>query len=98
MHLVKRLIGEGREVTIYDSDVHQAKLLGSNLEYIRRHLPHFESMLAPTPEDAMREAELAVVTQASGGLLDQARASANGVPLMDLSRALTGPEEAQPTP
>ena len=43
--LVKRLLGEGCEVRIYDRDVNKARLMGTNLAYIRANLPHFEALL-----------------------------------------------------
>ena len=64
--LVKRLIGEGREIQIYDPAVNQAKLMGTNLSYIRENLPHFESLMKDDPADALKDAELLVVTQNHG--------------------------------
>ena len=43
--LVKRLLGEGCEVRIYDRDVNTARLMGTNLAYIRANVPHFEALL-----------------------------------------------------
>lgn len=64
--LVKRLIGEGREIRIYDPAVNQAKLMGTNLNYIRENLPHFESLMKIDPAEALKDAELLVVTQNHG--------------------------------
>jgi GDP-mannose 6-dehydrogenase len=61
--LVKRLLGEGCEVKIYDSAVYQACLMGTNLAYIQRSLPHFQSLLVEEPHQALEGAELVVVTQ-----------------------------------
>jgi GDP-mannose 6-dehydrogenase len=61
--LVKRLLGEGCEVKIYDSAVYQACLMGTNLAYIQRNLPHFQSLLVAEPHQALEGAELVVVTQ-----------------------------------
>jgi len=60
--LVKRLIGEGYEVKIYDKAVHEARLVGTNLAYIERNLPHFEALLVEEPEAALKDAEFAVFT------------------------------------
>lgn len=63
--LVKRLIGEGCEVKIYDSAVYQACLMGTNLAYIQRNLPHFQSLLVAEPRQALEGAELVVVTHSN---------------------------------
>jgi GDP-mannose 6-dehydrogenase len=60
--LVKRLLGEGCEVKIYDNAVYQACLMGTNLAYIQRNLPHFQSLLVAEPQQALEGAELVVVT------------------------------------
>jgi len=60
--LVKRLLGEGCEIRIYAPDVNKARLMGTNLEYIREHIPHFEHLLVDDPNDAVAWAESVVVT------------------------------------
>lgn len=64
--LVKRLIGEGREIRIFDPAVNQAKLMGTNLNYIRENLPHLESLMKDDPVDALKGVELLIVTQNHG--------------------------------
>lgn len=63
--LVKQLLGEGCEVRIYDPAVHRGRLLGTNLEYIRSNLPHFESILVSRPEEALMDDGLVVVAHAT---------------------------------
>jgi GDP-mannose 6-dehydrogenase len=63
--LVKRLLGEGCEIKIYDSAVYQACLTGTNLAYIQRNLPHFQSLLVAEPHEALDGTNLAVVTQSN---------------------------------
>lgn len=60
--LVKRLLGEGCQVRIYSPDVNHARLLGTNLAYIREHIPHFEHLLTEDEDDAVAWAEVVVVT------------------------------------
>ena len=60
--LVKRLLGEGCQVKIYDRAVYQARLVGNNLAYIEQNLPHFEALLVSSPQEALEDAELAVAT------------------------------------
>ena len=63
--LVKRLIGEGCEVRIFDPDVRQSHLVGTNLAYIREHVPHFEALLVDDPAEWLAWADVAVVTYGS---------------------------------
>jgi GDP-mannose 6-dehydrogenase len=63
--LVKRIIGEGCSVRIYDRDVNHAHLMGTNLAYIRANVPHFEALLAETPAEVVDWADVVVVTYAS---------------------------------
>ena len=65
--LVKRLLGEGCEVKIYDSAVYEACLMGTNLAYIQHNLPHFQSLLVAEPHQALEGAQLVVITHSSPG-------------------------------
>lgn len=60
--LIKRLLGEGCKVKIYDSAVYQANLIGTNLSYIQQNIPHFQDLLVATPQQVLEGAELAVAT------------------------------------
>ncbi len=60
--LVKRLLGEGCQVKIYDPAVHKTQLMGANLNYIQQHLPHFKNLLVAKPQEALEQSELIVVT------------------------------------
>ena len=53
MPLVKRLLGEGCEMRIYAPDVNKARLMGTNLAYIRETIPHFERLLVDDPDEAI---------------------------------------------
>ncbi len=60
--LVKRLLGEGCEVRIFSPDVNRARLMGTNLAYIRKHIPHLEHLLVDDADEAVAWAETVVVT------------------------------------
>ena len=88
--LTKRLLGEGCRIRIYDRDVLAARLVGSNLAYIRERLPHFDELLVPTIEEALQGADTAVVTYATAefrSALDGAPFSLKIVDLAGLYRA-----------
>lgn len=83
--LIKRLLGEGCEVKIYDSAVYQASLMGTNLAYIQRNLPHFQSLLVAEPHQALKDAELVVVTQNNAGFRQALRNVPNEIRVLDLA-------------
>jgi len=83
--LVKRLLGEGCQVKIYDSAVYQASLMGTNLAYIQRNLPHFQSLLVAEPHQALENAELVALTQTNPGLRQALRDAPEGIRVLDLA-------------
>ncbi len=61
VQLVKRLLGEGREVQIYDDNVSLGRLIGSNRDYIEQVIPHIGSLLKPSLEEVLKFAEVVVI-------------------------------------
>jgi GDP-mannose 6-dehydrogenase len=61
VQLIKRLLGEGREILIWDDTVSLGRLIGSNREYIEQVIPHIGSLLNPDLQEVLREAELIVI-------------------------------------
>jgi GDP-mannose 6-dehydrogenase len=88
--LVKRLIGEGCEVRIFDRDVHLSHLMGTNLAYIRATLPHFEAFLTKTPEEALAGADVVVLTYASAAFREPVTKHPN-VRVVDLAGTFAEP-------
>ena len=82
--LVKRLLGEGCEVRIYDRDVLAARLVGANLRYIESYLPHFERLLAPSAGEALDGCDTAVVTYATPEFREALDAASPSVRVVDL--------------
>lgn len=83
--LCKRLIGEGCQVKIFDRAVSAARLMGTNLAYIRDKLPHFEGLLAETPQDAMQDTEFVVVTYAAPEFAQALSQAPAGTRVFDLA-------------
>ena len=61
VQLVKRLIGEGREIEIWDDNVSLGRLIGSNREYIERVIPHIGSLLKPNLIEVLNTAEVVIL-------------------------------------
>lgn len=61
VQLVKRLLGEGYEVKVWDRDVSMGRLAGSNRQYIEEVIPHIGSILSPDLEQVVRGADVVIV-------------------------------------
>jgi GDP-mannose 6-dehydrogenase len=61
VQFIKRLIGEGCQVQIWDRDVSLGQLVGSNRQYIEQVIPHIGSLLVAEQADAVRSAEVVVI-------------------------------------
>ncbi len=61
VQLVKRLLGEGRQVRIWDDNVSLGHLIGSNRQYIEEVIPHIGSLLAASVAEVLKDAEVVVI-------------------------------------
>jgi len=61
VQLVKRLIGEGCHVKIWDDNVSLGRLIGSNRQYIEDVIPHIGSLLSSELEHVLNGAEVVVI-------------------------------------
>ena len=61
VQLVKRLLGEGYEVKVWDRDVSLGRLAGSNRQYIEEVIPHIGSLLSADFEDVLQWGEVVIV-------------------------------------
>ena len=86
--LVKRLLGEGYQVRIYDEAVAKARLIGTNREYIQVHLPHFAELLTANASAALESAELVVLAHRTPEATLALRQVPQGIPVVDLTDGL----------
>lgn len=63
--LAERLVGKGFEVRIFDPVLVPEDLVGENRAHLASRLPHLSRLLAPTPEQALAGAQIAVVSCAT---------------------------------
>jgi GDP-mannose 6-dehydrogenase len=61
VHLVKRLIGEGCEIRVWDSNVSLGQLIGSNRQFIRDAIPHIGSLLRDDVAEVVGQADVLVM-------------------------------------
>src|SRR5712692_8373370 len=59
--LAKRLLGEGRQLLIWDENVTMGRLIGSNRQYIEEEIPHLGSVLGNNLAKVIEESEIIVV-------------------------------------
>jgi len=90
VQLVKRLLGEGRQIQIWDENVSLGRLMGSNRQYIEEVIPHIGSLLQPSLEEVVANAELIVIATRSvdkEALRRQLRPDQSVVDLVNLERS-----------
>jgi len=61
VQLVKRLLGEGCQIRVWDRDVSLGKLAGSNRQYIEEVIPHIGSLLSADLEEVVRSGEVVII-------------------------------------
>jgi len=59
--LIETLIGKGYKLSLYDSNVSYARLLGKNREYIEAHVPHMVALIKDTVKQVCDESEVIVI-------------------------------------
>ncbi len=61
VQLIKRLLGEGCQVRIWDEHVSLGRLAGSNRQFIEEVIPHIGSLLSPSWQEVVETAEVVVI-------------------------------------
>lgn len=73
VQLVKRLLGEGYEVKVWDEDVRLGQLAGSNRQYIEEVIPHIGSLLSADLQEVMQWGEVVIIGNKSAKREELAR-------------------------
>jgi GDP-mannose 6-dehydrogenase len=90
VQLAKRLLGEGRDLKIWDDNVSLGHLIGSNRQYIEEVIPHVGSLLCPDLESALAQAEVVIISTRGidrATLSRQIRAGQIVIDLVNLEKA-----------
>ena len=61
VQLIKRLLGEGCHVKVWDKDVSLGRLAGSNRQYIEEVIPHIGSLLSADMAEVIRDSDVVVI-------------------------------------
>ena len=90
VQLVKRLLGEGYEVRIWDEDVSLGRLAGSNRQYIEEVIPHIGSLLTDDLEELLKWGEVVIIGNKSANKekIRQLRPEQIVIDLVNLDKAL----------
>lgn len=76
--LVKRLLGEGYEVKIYDEFVNESKLVGSNRAYLEANLPHINRLLVNDEDELLDNCDALIVVHQPDAQLYEKLGRING--------------------
>lgn len=90
VQFIKRLLGEGCQVRIWDRDVALGRLVGSNRQFIEEVIPHIGSLLVANVSDVVQSAEVLIIgTRAvdKATLLPQLRREQIVVDLVNLEKS-----------
>lgn len=88
--LVETLIGKGLKLAIYDRDVHLARLVGANREYIEREIPHISSLLRRELDEVVDVSEVVIIGKREDEFRSLSDKFNNGRVFIDLVGMLKG--------
>ena len=82
--LIEALQNSGKEVRVYDEDVHSRNLVGRNLDYLKDNIPNIEDIFVKSVEDLLEHSEVLVIGKNYADLEDKLMAIENKPTLIDL--------------
>ena len=85
LQLIKRLIGDGCRVLVYDRSVSRSFVQGANRVFAETEIPHIFSLIRPTLEEVVRESEVLVIGNNDDEYLRVADMVADGQQILDLT-------------
>lgn len=68
--LTERLLGKGCAIRIYDRNVHLSMLMGANRAWVMDVIPHIASLFVETMEEAVKDADIVLMTAFSPDYLE----------------------------
>ena len=61
IEIIERLAGKGYDLSIYDKNVHVAKLVGANRDFILNRIPHVSKLMVDNIDAVLKHAETIVI-------------------------------------
>ena len=84
--VIERLIGQGREVLVFDPLVDPEAMVGANRAFALAHLPHIARLVLPALEPVIEHAELLLIGHLGAAEAKTIAARAGTRPIVDGSR------------
>ena len=84
--LIETLIGKGYKLSLYDSNVSYARLLGKNKEYIETHVPHMVDLMRDSVKAVCDESDVVVIGNRSPEFMDVFQLVSSDKTIIDLVR------------
>jgi GDP-mannose 6-dehydrogenase len=87
--LIETLVGRGYQVQVYDEKVIVDQLIGANKSFLEHQIPHITSLMQPSLEEVVRQAEVIVVANGSPAfihILEMVRADQVVIDLIGIDR------------
>ncbi len=84
--LIERLIGKGKEITLYDKNVNMAALTGANRDFILNQVPHIGRLMRSSAAEVVDQSELIIIGNAGEEFLPLVQARAQDRAFVDLVR------------
>ena len=88
--VVERLVGQGREVRIFDRNVRLASLIGANRGYIETHVPFIQRLMVERPEEIIETCRTIVVANSDPAFREVLRGLGPRHHVVDLVRLAEG--------
>ncbi|MBL29614.1 MAG: GDP-mannose dehydrogenase [Rhodospirillaceae bacterium] len=82
--LAEKLVGKGYDLEIFDENVEYSRLMGANLEFINREIPHLQRLLRKDPAAMVANADTIVVGHAGADEVGAILAGGAGKTVVDL--------------
>jgi GDP-mannose 6-dehydrogenase len=60
VEIIEKLLGKGRQISVYDRRVSLSNLVGANRDYLLQHLPHVASLLRESVEEVIAQSDVLV--------------------------------------
>lgn len=85
VEVVEILLGRGFDLCIYDKNIHIARLMGKNREYIENRIPHLEALLCDNIEEVVHKSDVIIVNN-NEKYFEEALACVSGKIIIDMVR------------